>query len=151
MQQTPATQRRYHSPHYVAFRFVLHSAGEIIGLPDFASSCVYLILLVTVQDDCNEAVDKDIAQHLVCSNFFPLGQTVTIKQVHLHQRREDAVSPPISKEELQRCGSIRSRQAIMPNISSPAATSTTRKHGFTPGSRPKPASRCGKRRLQAFG
>jgi DNA replication licensing factor MCM6 len=39
-----------------------------------------------MQDDCNEAVDKDIAQHLV----------------RLHQRKQEAVTPPISKEMLQR-------------------------------------------------
>jgi hypothetical protein len=111
---------------------------------------VQLMLLMTVQDDCNEAVDRDIALHLVFSNIFPYLQIVTIKQVHLHQRREDAVSPPISKEELQRCGIIHSRRANMSHISSLAATSTTRKHGFTRSSRLKPASRCGKRRTLAF-
>lgn len=44
-------------------------------------------LFFILQDDCNEAVDKDIAQHLV----------------RLHQRKQEAVTPPISKEELQRC------------------------------------------------
>jgi DNA replication licensing factor MCM6 len=43
-------------------------------------------LFFILQDDCNEAVDKDIAQHLV----------------RLHQRKQEAVTPPISKEELQR-------------------------------------------------
>ncbi len=68
---------------------------------------IYVSFLVhlsssTLQDDCNEAVDKDIAQHLVRSSVIFDWRSVTIEQVHLHQRKEDAVTPPISKEQLQR-------------------------------------------------
>jgi DNA replication licensing factor MCM6 len=65
--------------------FFILQAGACIIL-SFACSVFHFPALTTMQDDCNEAVDKDIAQHLV----------------RLHQRKQEAVTPPISKEMLQR-------------------------------------------------